>query len=115
MIIQYVKETSERIAKIYKKYRITTVMKPVNTLRQNLVHPKDKIPQEKSSGAVYQIPCKNCENSYIGKTGKEYSTRKNNHLADVSQNQKRSYTRSACKDSQTEYNKSAITVCNTQH
>ena len=89
VIIPYVNQTSERIAKVFKKYGVTSVMKPPNSIRQKLVHPKDKILKEKSSGVVYQIPCRNCSASYIGETGREYAARKKEHQTDVEKNRKR--------------------------
>ena len=69
--IPYIKGISERLARTYKKYGISSAMKPINTIREKLVHPKDKLPKEKSAGVVYQIPCKNCEQTYIGETGRQ--------------------------------------------
>ena len=42
----------------------------VNTLRQKLVHPKDKAPNHKQSNVVYSIHCKEegCKEHYIGET-----------------------------------------------
>ena len=43
VVIPYVQEVSERVARVYKSYGIAAAMKPHNTLRKELVHPKDKI------------------------------------------------------------------------
>ena len=41
--------------------------KPYNTLRQRLVHPKDKTPRHKHSNVVYAIQCQEeCNKLYIG-------------------------------------------------
>ena len=34
-------------------------------------------------GAVYQIPCHDCDFSYIGETKRSFSIRKKEHLADI--------------------------------
>ena len=94
---------------IYKKYGVSTVMKPSNTVRQALVHPKDKISKEKTSGVIYRIPCDNCSEKYIGETGREYGARKKEHKTDVEKNSKTKYTRASRKESMSEMNKSAIT------
>ena len=41
------------------------------------MHPKDKQETEEITDSVYQIPCGNCEKTYIGETGarlKEHKT-----------------------------------------
>ena len=43
VIVPYVKGVTERAARVYKKYNISTAMKPHCTLRQILVHKKDKV------------------------------------------------------------------------
>ena len=51
-MIPYVNELSERIARVMKKRRITTAMHLHTTVRNLLVHPKDKMePRE----GVYKI------------------------------------------------------------
>ena len=109
IVLPYISKTSEHLAKIYKEFGITTAMKPATTLRSMLVHPKDKISKENTSGVVYEIPCKNCNRSYIGETGRNLGVRMKEHKTDVQNNQRVQYTRAARKRSETEWNKSAIT------
>ena len=47
-------------------------MKPLETIRNILVHPKDK--QEPREG-VYTIDCENCEKKYTGANKKEISSK----------------------------------------
>ena len=43
--------------------------KPTNTLRQKLVHPKDRTPRHKLENVVYAVQCsEECTDLYIGKT-----------------------------------------------
>ena len=84
-------------------------MKPTDKLRSLLVHPKYKIPQEKQNGVIYKIPCSGCESVYIGKTGRALETRIKEHKEDVEKNSVKQFTRAAQKQSETEYNKSAVT------
>ena len=59
--VPYVHSFTEKIQRIFTKHRVATVVKPQTTLRQVLVHPKDKVDQEKKAGVVYKIPCNQCE------------------------------------------------------
>lgn len=40
------------------------------TLKQILVRPKDRIPENEKTGVVYQVPCANCPATYLGQTGR---------------------------------------------
>ena len=42
-VLPYVAGVSERMRRIMRKYRLTAPLRPHRTLRQMLVHPKDKI------------------------------------------------------------------------
>ena len=84
-------------------------MKPHQTLRNVLVHPKDKLDKFETCNCVYQIKCNNCDSSYIGETGKKFKTRLGEHKKDVDSIAKKAFTRSEKKLSQTEFQKSAIT------
>ena len=54
-------------------------MKPHLTLRQLLVHPKDKDADLDKAGVVYQVDCKECDASYIGQTGRHLRERLKEH------------------------------------
>ena len=83
-------------------------MRPHTKLRSQVVHAKDKLPKEKVSGVVYQIPCKNCRQVYIGETGRALATSLQEHKDDVRKNAKKQFTRSIRKQSETKMNKNAI-------
>ena len=51
------------------QYNGQVFFKPVNTLRQLLVRPKDPLEKERVIRPVYQIKCQDCEASYVGETG----------------------------------------------
>jgi hypothetical protein len=42
VVIPYVAGLSEKVSRVLKKHCIATAMKPHTTIRNNLVHPKDK-------------------------------------------------------------------------
>ena len=116
-VIPYVQGVSDPLERIFRKHNIATAVKPHQTLRQTLVHPKDKKTLNEQSGIVYKIPCKDCDQVYIGETGRPFSVRKREHLKDVQDFEKLPYTRSSRKQSHNEQNKSAITdhVASTNH
>jgi len=58
--IPYVKGLSEAFSRILKTYRICTAVKPHTTLRNQLLHPKDRISDKEKPEVVYKILCKNC-------------------------------------------------------
>jgi len=109
VILPYIQGTTEKLIKIYKNYGIRSAVRPATTLRKELVHPKDKIPTEKTTGCVYKVPCINCDKVYIGETSRSLKTRINEHKDDVDKNSQTRYTRANRKSSQTEQHKSAIT------
>ena len=79
--IPYVSDLSEKIRRIYRKYKLPVSFKPGNTLRQRLVHPKDKVPKDKKNNVVYGIQCKSngCQELYIGETKQPLAKRMYQH------------------------------------
>jgi len=55
---------------MFNKFRAGVASKPLRTMRNELVHPKDKVQFEDVSECTYQIPCKNCDKVYVGETGR---------------------------------------------
>ena len=49
------------------------------TLRRLLTNVKDKDEPENRPGAVYRIKCSDCQATYIGETGRNLTTRLNEH------------------------------------
>ncbi|XP_060756573.1 uncharacterized protein LOC132867607, partial [Neoarius graeffei] len=69
IVIPYISGLSEKLRRIFYKHNIPVHFRPDNTLKQKLVHPKDRIPRHKQDNVVYAIQCsENCTNSYIGET-----------------------------------------------
>ena len=46
VVIPYIKNVSEALARVFKKHNIFVTMRPHSTLRRVLVYPKDKIKLE---------------------------------------------------------------------
>ena len=91
------------------KYGKNTAVKPYNTLRNLLVHPKDKRTIGQTVECVYKILCHNCSSAYIGETGQSYGKRQEEHRKEVESISNRTLTQADRKDLAAETNKSAIT------
>ena len=59
------------------------IFEPFNKLGDILTHIKDPVPLEERKGLVYQIPCLNCPEVYIGETQRRFSTRCKEHQRSV--------------------------------
>ena len=77
--LPYVKGTTEAISRVLSRAGFKVAMKPCRTLREQLVHPKDKLNTLDKAGVVYQIQCDECEASYIGHTSKNLRDRVKQH------------------------------------
>ena len=59
-------------------------VKPTNTLRSQLVHPKDKLEPGDKAGTVYHVQCGDCINHYVGETERQLKVRVGEHLKNKS-------------------------------
>ncbi len=110
VIIPFVEGLSEAMECVLKKHKISTAMKPHTTLKQLLVHPKDKPEIGEVGEIVYEIPCQSCDAKYIGGTGRLFRNRLQEHKQEVENvDGAGRFTRAERKKSETTYNKSAIT------
>ena len=107
--IPYITRVSEALKRTFRRHGFATSMKPYETLRQLLVHPKDKSSSQDSAGVVYSIPCKDSPEVYIGETGRRYGVREKENMKDVKQLEGVNYTRARKRQSQTEYHQSVLT------
>ena len=78
-ILPYIKGTSEPIKRILSNYNIKVAQKPHQTIGNLFPKPKDPVPKDQTRGAIYSIPCKDCDKSYIGETKRKFSTRLKEH------------------------------------
>ena len=83
VLIPYIGGLSEAIQRFLAEVDIRVVFRPLLTLRQQLVHPKDDTPTTKKSNDVYSIPCTTRPAVYIGQTSRTLNTRINEHKAAV--------------------------------
>ena len=69
VVFPYLKGVTEQLKRVFGKHKIATSIKPHQTLRNILVHPKDKINTEDKTDVVYKVICKTCNKVHIGETG----------------------------------------------
>ena len=79
IVLPYVGGLSEKLHRVFKKHQATLCSKPAQTIRQVLVHPKDKVHPLYKCGTVYCIECDECEGKYIGESGRTLATRITDH------------------------------------
>ena len=77
VVIPYVENVSEAVARIRRKHNVPVAMKPYKTLKGVLVHPKDKQDKEDVTECVYKVPCANCDKTH-GETGRKFGVRLRN-------------------------------------
>ena len=79
--LPYVAGISEKIRRVLAEHNITSHFKPYNTIRNILVHPKDKLPKEKKPNVIYGIKCgePKCNETYIGETSQPLAKRMYQH------------------------------------
>ena len=71
----YFKGLGKKSEKVSAPLGVKPVFKPIRTLRQDLVKVKGRIPKEKQTGVVYEIPCNDCEEVYVGETKRTLEVR----------------------------------------
>ena len=104
VVTPYVNGITERVQRVFKKYCVDVAMKPYSTLRNLLVHPKDKREKHQCSNCIYEISCNNCDQTYVGLFG----IRLAEHQAEVKKAIERKFKRSERRASEQEQTKSAI-------
>ena len=82
IVVPYMKGLRETCKNIYRRHGIEMHFKGANNIRQLLVHPKDKDDILKKSGVIYRYRCGrvDCEDEYIGESGKTFAERFREHL-----------------------------------
>ena len=82
IVVPYMKGLSETCKKICRRHGIDMHFKGANTIRQLLVHPKDKDDILKKSGVIYRYKCGrvDCKEEYIEESGRTFPERFREHL-----------------------------------
>ena len=80
MCMPYTKEKIEKTCKaLNAKTEVKVVFRPHRTMRQILMKVKNPVPAEKKKGVVYEIPCQDCTQVYVGETGRTLKKRMAEH------------------------------------
>ena len=59
--LPYVGPVSDAVARLIRKNGVAVHMRPTNTIRSRLVHPKDKVDKKDKCGLVYLVKCLDCD------------------------------------------------------
>ena len=109
VVVPYVKGLSEAFARILKSHGIATANRPHRTLRNFVVHPKDKVKDEEKTELIYCVPCKNCTSCYVGDRGRKFGLRIKEHKKEVDSFTAGTQTRASRARESSVTHKSAIT------
>ena len=90
--VVYIQGVSEQLKQALNKHNIKTTFYTQTTLRSLLSKPKDPIPKEDRTIAVYQLNCKDCEAVYVGETKRTLNIRAEEHITTIKSASKRSHT-----------------------
>ena len=76
------KGLSESCKNIYRKHGTEMNFKEGNTIKELLVHPKDKDNILQKCGVIYRYKCgrADCEGEYIGESGRTFAERFREHM-----------------------------------
>ena len=82
IVVPYMKGLSETCKNICRRYGVEVYFKGSRTIRDHLVHPKDKDTILKKSGVIYNYSCGrvDCGEEYIGESGRTFGERYREHL-----------------------------------
>lgn len=80
-VLPYVRGTTEKIGKILRQHKIRPVFQTTTKISNLLPTPKEKIPLE--CQGVYEIPCADCDKTYVGQTNRRISVRREEHVLAV--------------------------------
>ena len=81
-VVPYRKKMSESCKNICRKHGIEMYFKGGNTIKELLVHPKDRDNILQKSGVIYRYKCGrvDCEDEYIGESGRTFAERFKEHM-----------------------------------
>ena len=75
----YIRGLSEKIEKVCAPLGVKPVFRPKRTLKRELMQVKNRTPEQKQTGMVYNIPCEDCPEVYVGETKRTLKVRLSEH------------------------------------
>ena len=79
LCLPYVQGVGEKIERGCRKLGVQAVFNSGNKLRQSLMRVKTAIDEDSKKGVVYEVPCGECNQVYIGETGRNLKERMREH------------------------------------
>ncbi len=84
--LPYFAGVTEPLVRHMQKIGISATVKTRGSLREHLVHPKDKIDKLKANGVVYYHACAGrdnspCDDNYVGESARDAATRNSEHFS----------------------------------
>ena len=83
-IVPYIQGIVEPIRRVLYNCGIKVALKPFQTLGHIFAKPKDCIPTDRKTHAVYSISCGDCEKVCLGQTKRQFCTHLKEHQRAVS-------------------------------
>ena len=82
IVVPYMKALAESCKNICRRYGVEVYFKGGRTIRDLLVHPKDKDTILKKSGVIYKYNCGrvDCGEEYTGESGRTFGERYREHM-----------------------------------
>ena len=82
IVVPYMKGLGETRKNICRRYGVEVYFRGGSTIRDRLVHPKDRDTILKKSGVIYRYRCGrvDCEEEYIGESGRTFGERYREHM-----------------------------------
>ena len=84
MTLPYVGGVTEHISRLIRKTGVAAHVKSHTTIRSIQLAPEGNDHPQDNCGVVYQLTCRDCEASYIGKTERALKKRLTEHQSDSS-------------------------------
>ena len=79
LCLPYVKGISEKKEQGCRQLGVRALFKSGHKLRQSLMKVKTPVEEDQKKGVVYEVPCGECDQKYIGETGRNLRMRLKEH------------------------------------